>query len=166
MTQVGRIHQGSVIVDGSRTIHDLITTIAIQVAYRNIMGTLCIGCSLATRLGGCLSILVGHRPLTAASRGVEPVGRECVAVEIDSPEISTGVVTTTHHGTWSLVKTIEMSHASQVTLTTVVWHIFISPVGAIFTYATIAHATVRIIINGMDGLAGLSIEHSEQLLAP
>ena len=175
MTEPCGIQQTSIVIDGSRTVSNLVASITIHISYCQAMSTLCKGRRRETmRLLDYLAFAIHHHPVVRSERSMQPLRRQLFTIEIHCPEIRTGVVSTAHHSTRPMGSPIEISHASEVSFATVAIVVLIAPNRRISRKAislksfTLSHlpahteSPVRIIPDGMHRLTRLAIEDREQ----
>ena len=128
MSQSGRIQQGSIMVDGCRSVGNLVTSIPIHIAHSQTVSTLGISRILTSMsLLQYLSIGIGYLPVVGSQRSMEPFGLEFLSVEIYRPEIRAGIIATAHHGTRLLVGTLQESYTGKVSLAAVAIVVLIAP---------------------------------------
>ena len=174
MSQSGRIQQGSVMVDGSRTVCDFVTSVSVHIAHSQTVSTLGISRILTSMsLLQYLSIGIGHLPVVGSQRSMEPFGLEFLSIEIYRPEIRAGIIATAHHGTRLLVGTLQESHASQVSLATVAIVCLVAPYRRIgresvlqmlplFHLIACTEGSVGLVPDGMHRLSGFAMEDRQQ----
>ena len=175
MTEPRRVQQTSIVIDGSRTISNLVASITIHISYCQAVGALCKGRRREPmRLLDYLAFAIHHHPVVRSERSMQPLRRQLFTIEIHCPEIRTGVVSSAHHGTRPMGSSIKISHASEVSFATVAIVVLITPNRRISRKAvslksfTLSHlfshteSSVRIIPDGMHRLPRLAIEDREQ----
>ena len=175
MTEPRRVQQTSIVIDGSRTISNLVASITIHISYCQAVGALCKGRRREPmRLLDYLAFAIHHHPVVRSERSVQPLRRQLFTIEIHCPEIRTGVVSSAHHSTRPMGSPIKISHASEVSFATVAIVVLIAPNRRIsrepvslkpFSFSHLpAHteSSVRIIPDGMHRLSRFAIEDSEQ----
>ncbi len=156
MSQTCGIQEGTVVVNGGRSIGNLVATVTVHVSHGNIM------CALTVCTG-----------LLGRDRDMKPLGLEPFAVEVHRPEVSAGVVAAAHHGTGALVCPVEEGHAGEVTLAAVALVRVVAPRGGIgresvFKPFSLSHqcahaeSAVGIVPHGVQCLAGLALKDGEQ----
>ena len=120
MSETSGIQKSSVIVNCSRTVGNLVASVAIHVSHGYSVGTLSV-CRSLQSFGGFqyFSIGIMKIPFLRTYGGVQPLGGEPLAVEIHRPQIRARVISAAHHRTRIPGDTVEMSHACEIPLATV-----------------------------------------------
>ena len=120
MSETSGIQKSSVIVNCSRTVGNLVASVAIHVSHGYSVGTLSV-CRSLQSFGGFqyFSIGIMKIPFLRTYGGVQPLGGELLTVEIHSPQIRACVISAAHHRTRIPGDTVEMSHACEIPLATV-----------------------------------------------
>jgi hypothetical protein len=147
MSELCGIERRTVIVEGCRTEHNLVTSVTINITHGYTMCT--------------LSVESFARSLAL----VEPFVDDVLAVKLHSPCVSLGVVATEEDGTWSLVETIKMCHTGKETVATVALkRRTVAPASTVvFRFTSNCEGTVRVIVNRMDSMAVKTREYGKEL---
>ena len=87
MSQTGRVEQGTIIVDGCRTVGYLVAAVTIDIAHAEAMRTLSVCRSLQVMIPGLTPLTIDDIVVVWRCRGMKPLRRKFLAVEVYSPEM-------------------------------------------------------------------------------
>ena len=118
MSEARAIKELSVVVESCRTPDDFVASIAVNISNGEVVvaiaihgaASACATCWSTRSKGTGAACASGEFVAGWAIRCMEPLLSEFLTIEIHSPNVSESVVATREDTTWTLVRTIEISH--------------------------------------------------------
>ena len=180
VAEAGAVEQGAVVVQCGRAPYHLVASVAVDIGHRHIVVAVCKHGAAATASGRldvavvllralAVGIIGGHRVGRAVAVLTEPAWDEMLSVETDGPDEGITIIASAENAAGRSVGPVDIAHAGQVAVAAVVAvgvGLADGPVeGACCLAQCRGSIAVGVVGDGVDGLAGLSVEHRQVFMS-